>query len=88
MKKKELLKLQKEFPHDRVIQRMVEAEFRENQSFKYPEEYIVKDHDEQGLIQMKHPESDRWEMEEIDERAEKKRNEFDALEKNRLYEQK
>ena len=29
------------FPHDRVVQRMVEETFRTNQVFKYPEEYDI-----------------------------------------------
>ena len=38
---KKLLDLQKKFPHDRVIQRMVAEEFKQNQVFRYPEEYDV-----------------------------------------------
>ena len=38
---KELMALQKQFPHDRVLQRMVKEEFKENQVFRYPEEYDV-----------------------------------------------
>ena len=38
-----LLELQKAFPHDRVVQRMVEEEFKANQTFKYPEEYDIYD---------------------------------------------
>ena len=38
---KELMALQKQFPHDRVLQRMVREEFKENQVFRYPEEYDV-----------------------------------------------
>ena len=31
--------MQKDFPHDRVLQRMIKEEFKENQTFRYPEEY-------------------------------------------------
>jgi len=41
-KKGRILKeLQKEFPHDRVLERMIQDEFATNQLFKYPEEYDV-----------------------------------------------
>lgn len=33
--------LQQQFPHDRVLQRMVKEEFKENQVFRYPEEYDI-----------------------------------------------
>lgn len=36
---KKLIELQKQFPHDRVLQRMVKQEFASNQTFRYPEEY-------------------------------------------------
>jgi len=38
---KTLLEMQNQFPHDRVLQRMVKEEFKENQVFRYPEEYDV-----------------------------------------------
>ena len=38
---KKLLEMQGDFPHDRVLQRMVREEFKENQVFRYPEEYDV-----------------------------------------------
>jgi len=37
----ELKKLQAQFPHDRVLQRMVVDEFKTNQPFLYPEEYDI-----------------------------------------------
>lgn len=40
---RQLKELQKEFPHDRVLQRMIEEEFKANQTFKYPEEYDIYD---------------------------------------------
>jgi hypothetical protein len=39
----ELKALQKEFPHDRVLERMITEEFKTNQLFKYPEEYDLYD---------------------------------------------
>ena len=36
-----LKELYKEFPHDRVLERMIKEEFSTNQLFKYPEEYDV-----------------------------------------------
>ena len=38
---KTLLQMKDAFPHDRVLQRMVQDEFKENQIFRYPEEYDV-----------------------------------------------
>mmetsp|Transcript_33677 Transcript_33677/g.52018 ORF Transcript_33677/g.52018 Transcript_33677/m.52018 type:complete len:369 (-) Transcript_33677:3302-4408(-) len=40
---RELKALKKMFPHDRVIERMIEEEFKTNQLFKYPEEYDLYD---------------------------------------------
>ena len=37
----QLKELAKEFPHDRVLQRMIEEEFKNNQLFQYPEEYDI-----------------------------------------------
>ena len=39
----ELKQLQKKFPHDRVLERMIEEEFKSNQLFKYPQEYDLYD---------------------------------------------
>lgn len=36
-----LKELYREFPHDRVLERMIKEEFGTNQLFKYPEEYDV-----------------------------------------------
>ena len=38
---KRLKQLQKEFPHDRVIERMIEEEMKSNPKFRYPLEYDV-----------------------------------------------
>lgn len=43
---KKLLELQKKFPHDMVLQKMIKEEFKENRVFKYPEEYDIYDDDE------------------------------------------
>jgi hypothetical protein len=37
----ELKTLQAKFPHDRVLERMVQSEFSTNQQFLYPEEYDI-----------------------------------------------
>lgn len=47
-----LLELKKKFPHDIVLERMIREEFKENRTFKYPEEYDLYD-DEQDK-QCKH----------------------------------
>ena len=52
---KKLLELQKEFPHDRVLQRMVKEEFKANQTFRYPDEYDKFDQEEEK--KMKHIET-------------------------------
>jgi len=39
----ELKELQKKFPHDRCLQRMIQEEFKSNQLFQYPEEYDIFD---------------------------------------------
>ena len=41
------MKLQHQFPHDAVLQRMIKEEFKDNRVFKYPEEYDVYDDDEE-----------------------------------------
>jgi len=45
-KGKQLLELQKKFPHDLTIQKLIKEEFKENRKFQYPEEYDVVDRDE------------------------------------------
>ena len=49
---KKLIQLQKDFPHDRVLQRMVKEEFKANQTFRYPDEYDKFDQEEEK--KMKH----------------------------------
>ena len=44
---KKLLELKKKFPHDMVLQKMIEEEFKENRVFKYPEEYDMYDDEEE-----------------------------------------
>lgn len=39
--------MQKEFPHDAVLRRMIKEEFKENRLFKFPEEYDVYDDEEE-----------------------------------------
>ena len=47
-----MMELQSQFPHDRVLQRMVKEEFRTNQTFRYPVEYDKFHQDEEK--KMKH----------------------------------
>lgn len=46
---KQLLELKKKFPHDMVLQKMIEEEFKANRVFKFPEEYDIYDEDEDTL---------------------------------------
>jgi len=46
----QLKELQKDFPHDRCLQRMVEEEFKTNQLFFYPEEYDIYDKALEGSL--------------------------------------
>ena len=39
----QLAELRRNFPHDRVVQRMIKEEFKSNKTFKYPEEYEIYD---------------------------------------------
>lgn len=45
--------LQEKFPHDRVLERMIKEEFRENKVFRYPDEYDVYDEEEEELRKKK-----------------------------------
>lgn len=44
---RKLIEMQKEFPHDAVLRRMIKEEFKENRLFKFPEEYDVYDDEEE-----------------------------------------
>ncbi len=63
---------------------MVEQEFWENQGFKYPEEYLVKDSEEEKkreefMVQQV------WSVFlKLEEQAERKRKEFEEVERSRL----
>jgi len=45
-----MLDLQKEFKYDNIIKKMIKNEFKDNKPFKFPEEYAVRDEDEQNMI--------------------------------------
>ena len=45
-----MLALQKDFKYDNIIKKMIKNEFKDNKIFKFPEEYAVRDEDEQNLI--------------------------------------
>lgn len=40
------------FPHDRVLERMIEAEFSKNQTFRYPAEYDVFNKEEDDKMKI------------------------------------
>jgi hypothetical protein len=45
-----MLKLQEQFKYDNIIKKMIKSEFQDNKLFKFPEEYAVRDNDEQRKI--------------------------------------
>ena len=46
--------LQNKFKYDNIIKKMIKNEFKDNKIFKFPEEYAVRDEDEQKDILFKH----------------------------------
>ena len=49
-----MLELKDKFKYDNIIKKMIKNEFKDNKLFKYPEEYAVRDEDEQEDILFKH----------------------------------
>jgi hypothetical protein len=49
---KKLMELQKMFPHDRVLERMITEEFSKNQAFRYPAEYDVYNKQEDDKLKI------------------------------------
>ena len=49
-----MLELKDKFKYDNIIKKMIKNEFKDNKLFKYPEEYAVRDEDEQNDILFKH----------------------------------
>ena len=49
-----MLELKDQFKYDNIIKKMIKNEFRDNKIFKFPEEYAVRDEDEQKDILFKH----------------------------------
>ena len=49
-----MLQLKDQFKYDNIIKKMIRNEFRDNKIFKFPEEYAVRDEDEQKDIFFKH----------------------------------
>jgi hypothetical protein len=49
---KKLVELQKMFPHDRVLERMIAEEFSKNQAFRYPAEYDVYNKQEDDKLKI------------------------------------
>ena len=48
-----MLKLQDQFKYDNIIKKMIKIEFKDNKLFKFPEEYAIRDEDEQKDILFK-----------------------------------
>ena len=46
--------LQNKFKYDNIIKKMIKNEFKDNKIFKFPDEYAVRDEDEQKDILFKH----------------------------------
>ena len=66
-----LRELYKEFPHDRVLERMIKEEFGTNQLFKYPEEYDVYNNEKDEKLK-KFPDNDTGKKRDpVAERVEK-----------------
>ncbi len=55
---KTMKSLQHDFPHDRVLEKMIKEEFRENRVFRYPDEYEVYDEEEEARRKKKSVRSD------------------------------
>ena len=68
-----MLRLKKKFKYDNIIKKMIKNEFKDNKLFKYPDEYAIRDEDEQKLVLLKHqPLKDKKENEDkIKEQIEK-----------------
>ena len=49
-----MLELKDKFQYDNIIKKMIKNEFRDNKLFKFPEEYAVRDEEEQKDIFFKH----------------------------------
>jgi len=49
-----MMELKNKFQYDNIIKKMIKNEFRDNKLFKFPEEYAVRDEEEQKDIFFKH----------------------------------
>ena len=49
-----MLELKHQFKYDNIIKKMIKNEFKDNKLFKFPEEYAVRDEEEQKDILFKH----------------------------------
>ena len=54
-----MLRLKDKFKYDNIIQKMIKNEFKDNKLFKYPDEYAIRDEDEQKLVLLKHQSSQK-----------------------------
>ena len=68
-----MISLKNQFKYDNIIKKMIKNEFKDNKLFKYPDEYAIRDEDEQKLVLLKHqPLKDKKENEDkIKEQIEK-----------------
>jgi hypothetical protein len=49
-----MLEIEEKFKYDNIIKKMIKNEFKDNRIFKFPEEYAVRDEEEQKDILFKH----------------------------------
>ena len=49
-----MLELKKQFKYDNVIKKMIKNEFKDNKLFKFPEEYAIRDEEEEKDTFFKH----------------------------------
>ena len=48
-----MINLRNQFKYDNIIKKMIKTEFQDNKLFKFPEEYAVRDTDEERKILFK-----------------------------------
>ena len=48
-----MINLKDQFKYDNIIKKMIKNEFKDNKLFKFPEEYAIRDEDEQKDILFK-----------------------------------
>lgn len=82
----QLKELKRLFPHDRVLERMIEEEFKSNQAFLYPEEYdLYNQATEKGLKKNFLYSKINQMKKAADFNANKELQDFEAFEKTDVY---